>query len=90
MSVDKATIVADLYNIGISSADISRLILWHGDDQGRLLVISSILKNPDLSNAGKNTGVQALLSCQNISSSAVTILPSSTTEPHRISGGLWE
>lgn len=83
MSVDKATIVAELYAIDISSADISRLILWHGDDRGRLIVISSILKNPDLSNAGKNTGVQALLTHQNIS-------PPETTEPHRINGGLWE
>lgn len=83
MSVDKATIVAELYAIDISSADISRLILWHGDDRGRLIVISSILKNPDLSNAGKYTCFQALLTHQNIS-------PPETIEPHRISGGLWE
>jgi len=100
MSIDKATIVVDLYSTGLSSADISQLILWHRDDQSRLIIISSILKNANVENLGKRHALRFLLATKDISPSFLfekfpTINdgqggPVNTDNDHRINGGLWE
>lgn len=82
MSVDKATIVADLYSINLSSAEISRLILWHGDESSRLNVISSILKNETLSIYGKKNALSSIVDLRkNDSPPSFPTVPPPTSNP---------